>query len=73
MDTMDENWVVIRYPKSEAEAYIIKGLLESEGIPVQIKQEAIGKFYGLSMNGLGQIRLLVPSDKKDLADQLLPR
>ncbi len=70
---MDETWVVVKYPKSEAEAQIIKGLLESEDIPVRIKQEAIGKVYGLSTNGLGQIRILVPADKKAQADLLLPK
>jgi hypothetical protein len=69
---MENKWVVIRYPKNETEAQIIKGLLESEGIPVQIKQEAIGKTYGLTLNGLGQIRILVPASSKTEAERLLP-
>ncbi len=68
---MDQKLVVISYPKNETEAQIIKGLLESEGIPVIIKQEAIGKVYGLTLNGLGQIRLLVPAEHKEHAKLLL--
>jgi hypothetical protein len=68
---MDDRWVVVAYPKNETEAQIIKGLLESEGIPVRIKQEAIGRIYGLTLNGLGQIRLLVPAENKECAKHLL--
>ena len=69
---MDEKWVVVRYPRTHAEASIIKGLLESEGIPVLVQQEAIGKVYGMTMNGLGQIKILVPAENKNGAEQILP-
>ena len=70
---MDEKWVVVSYPKTPAEASIVKGLLESEGIPVFIEQEAIGKTYGMTIDGLGQIKILVPAERKDEAEQLLPK
>ncbi|MBN1446217.1 MAG: DUF2007 domain-containing protein [Candidatus Omnitrophica bacterium] len=70
---MDEKWVAVSYPKTPAEAFIIKGLLESEGIPVFIQQEAIGKAYGMTLDGLGQIKILVPAERKDEAEQLLPK
>jgi len=69
---MHEKWFVVRYPKTHAEANIIKGLLESQGIPVLIQQEAVGKVYGMTLNGLGQIKVLIPAEKKTEAEQILP-
>ncbi len=70
---MNEKWVVVSYPKTPVEASIVKGLLESEGIPVFVQQEAIGKVYGMTLDGLGQIKILVPAERKDDAEQLLPK
>ena len=44
----------------QLEAQIVKSRLESEGIPVLLKYESIGVVYGLTVDGLGQVRLLVP-------------
>lgn len=68
---MDENWVIIFYAQGEAEAYIVKGKLESMGIPVILKQEAIGKIYGLTLDGLGEVKVLVPESYKDKAIKIL--
>ncbi len=70
---MDEKWVVVSYPKTPAEASIVKGLLESEGIPVFVQQEAIGKVHGITMDGLGQIKILVPAGRKHEAEEILPK
>lgn len=70
---MSKEWVVVSYPKTPAEASIVKGLLESEGIPVFVQQEAIGKVYGMTLDGLGQIKILVPAERKDEAEKLLPK
>lgn len=68
---MSEEWVVLTYAKTQAEAHIIKGKLESEGIPVIIQQEAIGKIYRLTVDGLGEIRILIPGKFKKLALSIL--
>ncbi len=44
----------------QLEAQIVKARLESEGIPVLLKYESVGVVYGLTVDGLGQVRLLVP-------------
>ena len=49
------------------EAQIVKGRLESVGIPVLLKYEAIGKVYGLTVDGLGKVEILVPEDLKEQA------
>lgn len=43
MDITNNTWIAIKEVVTVAEASIIKGLLESEGIPVFVKQEAYGK------------------------------
>jgi len=68
---MDEKWVFLMYAKNQVEASIIKEKLEAEGIPVFIKQEAIGKIYYLTVNGLGEIKILVPSSMKEKAKKIL--
>ena len=42
------------------EAQIIKGRLESEGIPVLLRYESAGLVYGLTIDGLGQVKVMVP-------------
>ncbi len=42
------------------EAQIIKGRLESEGIPVLLSYESAGLIYGLTVDGLGEVKIMVP-------------
>ena len=48
------------------EAQIIKGRLESEGIPVLLSYESAGLVYGLTIDGLGEAKVMVP---KHLAEE----
>jgi len=55
------------------EAEIIKSKLESYEIPVLLQYEAAGRIFGITMDGLGKVRIMVPRDlleeaKKVLAD-----
>jgi hypothetical protein len=43
------------------EAEIVKGRLESEGIPAMLRYESAGVVYGLTIDGLGQVQVQVPS------------
>ena len=42
------------------EAQIIKGRLESEGIPAILSYESAGLVYGITTDGLGQVKVQVP-------------
>jgi len=68
---MNEKWEVIFYAKGEPQAYIIKGKLESEGIPVRLKQESLGRVYGLTTDGLGEVKILVPKRYSEKTVELL--
>ena len=66
-----ENWVTLTIPKNPMEAEIIKGKLKSEGIPVLLKKEAIGRIYGITTDGLGEVKVLVPKDLVEKAREIL--
>lgn len=54
-------WLTVATAMGEAEASLIVGRLENEGIPARISQEAAGHALGLTV-GLFQIRVVVPEE-----------
>ena len=50
---------------------VIKGKLEVNDIPVLLEYESLGPVMGLTVDGLGQVRVLVPEDKAEMARALL--
>jgi hypothetical protein len=52
-------------------AHVIKAKLESAGIPVLLDYESAGPAFGITVNGLGAVRILVPSDRADEARALI--
>jgi hypothetical protein len=53
------------------EAQVIKGRLESEGIPVFLGYESAGLVYGLTVDGLGEVKIMVPEHLADEAKGIL--
>ena len=53
------------------EAQIIKGRLESEGIPVLLSYESAGLVYGLTIDGLGEVKIMVPQHLAEEAREIL--
>lgn len=56
---------------SQPEAEIVKGRLESEGIPAVLRYESAGIVYGLTVDGLGQVEVQVPASLAEEARQVL--
>lgn len=54
-----------------AEADVIKSFLESQGIPCLIRGEAIASLYRIMTDGLGEIRIMIPSEHLETAKKLL--
>jgi hypothetical protein len=52
-------------------AEMIKSKLESAGIPVLLDYESIGRIYGITMDGLGEVRVKVPAAFAQEALELL--
>ncbi len=65
------DWIKVYNAQGTAEAHIIKGLLESSGIPVSLDYEAVGSLLGLTTDGLGEIGVLVPIQWEKVARTLL--
>ena len=55
----------------QLEAEIVKGRLESEGIPAMLCYESAGVVYGLTIDGLGQVQVQVPSSLAQHAREIL--
>ena len=53
------------------EAQIIKGRLESEGIPVLLSYESAGLIYGITIDGLGEVKVMVPEHLAEEAKEIL--
>jgi hypothetical protein len=57
-----EGFEIVYRASGLAEAELIKGFLESEDIPVDLDYESAGPVYGLTLDGLGEVRIRVPVD-----------
>ena len=53
------------------EAEIIKCKLESFQIPVLLQYEAAGRIFGITLNGLGKVKILVPESFLEEARKIL--
>lgn len=52
-------------------AQIFKSKLEAASIPVLLKYESAGLIFGLTVDGLGEVRVMVPEDYAAEAKALL--
>jgi hypothetical protein len=55
----------------QPEAEIVKGRLNIENIPAVLKYESLGSVYGLTIDGLGQVEVLVPLKYAEQAREIL--
>jgi hypothetical protein len=52
-------------------ALVVRGKLESAGIPVLLKYESIGQIIGLTVDGLGRVEVQVPEECAADAEDLI--
>ena len=52
-------------------AQVIKGRLEASGIPAVLDYESVGPTIGITVDGLGEVRVLVPDEHAEDALELL--
>jgi hypothetical protein len=67
----DAEWEVVHISSGMINAKIISGRLETEGIPVKLQYEAVGVLYGLTVDGLGAVKVLVPEEYIDRALEVI--
>lgn len=74
MDEMnDDLWEVIATAAGMTQANIILGRLKSEGVPTKLHYEAAGTIYAITVDGLGEVKILVPVPDWERAKELLSR
>jgi len=65
------NFIVVSKVQGELQASVIKSHLESEGIPVLLEYESVSKVFGLTVNGLGEVIVLVPLELAEQAKRII--
>ena len=71
MEKPKTNFVLVHTVQGELTAHAIKSHLESEGIPVLLQYESVGVVYGLTIDGLGEVKILVPQELSEEARQII--
>jgi hypothetical protein len=72
-DVNDELWEVIATAAGLTQANLITGRLASDGIPTRMRYEAAGAIYAITVDGLGEVQILVPVPQWERAKEILSR
>jgi hypothetical protein len=74
---MEENdavfWESVATACGMTQANLIVGRLASEGIATKLHYEAAGTIYAITIDGLGEVRILVPIADWERAREILAR
>ncbi|HEY77474.1 MAG TPA: DUF2007 domain-containing protein [Thermoflexia bacterium] len=70
---MRDDLTVIYVAQGLTRAHVVKGYLEEHGLPVVLQYESAGPAIGITLDGLGEVRLLVPTRLARWARRLLLR
>ena len=70
-DAQHKGLVVVYRAQGMWEAEAVKGRLETSGIPALLDYESVGPVLGITIDGLGEVRVLVPIDRAEDAHELL--
>lgn len=57
--------------RGELEAQVIKGLLESYAIPCVLRSHAASAVHAFTVDGLGEVRVLVPETQAEKAKEVI--
>jgi hypothetical protein len=66
-----EELVEVYRANGEIEAQVIRSLLEYHGIPCLLKGEAARNIYGLTVDGIAEVRIMVWEQLADRARALI--
>ena len=67
----EEEWKVVHIASGMTNANIIVGRLETEGIQTKLKYEAAGTIYAVTIDGLGEVKVMVPANYLEKARKIL--
>ena len=63
--------IVVHIEQGLLRAQVIKAKLEGAGIPVLLDYESLGRVIGITVDGLGEVRVLVPAPYAGQAQMLI--
>jgi len=67
----NKQMVEVYQARGEAEAQIIKGLLESYGVPCFLKSQAAPSVHTFTVNGMGEFKVMVRESMAEKARRLI--
>jgi len=68
---VNEQMVEVYRARGEAEAQVIKGLLESYDIPCLLQSNAAPSVHMFTVDGMGEVRVMVRESMADEARELI--
>jgi hypothetical protein len=70
---MDQEWTVVFTAQGEIEETQVRSFLAAHGVPTTTRGEALRKTHGLTLDGLGQVEILVAPEHVEEARRLLEK
>jgi hypothetical protein len=70
---VNHDWSVVFTAQGEVEETQVRSFLAAHGIPTTTRGEALRKTHGLTLDGLGQVEILVAPEHEDEACRLLEK
>jgi hypothetical protein len=68
---MDHEWIVVYTAQGELEETQVRSFLAAHNISTTTRGEALRKTHGLTLDGLGEVEILVAPEHADEARSLL--
>jgi len=68
---MGEKLVDVFSASGEMEAHVIKGLLESNGIPCILKSDAATSVHAFTVDGMGEVKVAVLESRAEEAKRII--
>ena len=68
---MGEKLVDVFRASGEMEAHVIKGLLESNGIPCILKSDAATSVHAFTVDGMGEVKVAVWESRVEEAKRII--
>ena len=69
----NEDWVVVLHISGELQAELLRGLLESQGIPVRLSQEGAARVFGFTVGPMANVEIMVPESHFQEAKSVFAR
>jgi len=66
-----DDFIIVQVVQGEIKANVLKSHLESEGIPVFLRYESAGRVFGIAVDGIGEVKVMVPREFADEARRVI--